>query len=93
MYIEFVSFSRFTWKRKGASNDELDIFQNASTRKMESIATFFFSRSVVGESLFRLLSLYFAFRYLLFVKKETDRSFILFEQSRRNNWRVKISIT
>ena len=48
---------------------------------------------MVGESVFRLLSLYLAFRFLLFVKKETDRSVVLFEQSRQNNWKVKISIT
>ena len=92
MYIEFVSFSRLTRKRKG------DLQTTNSNRKMETIAvlfsfSFFFSHSVVGESLFRLLSLYLAFRFLLFVKKETDRSVVLFEQSRQNNWKVKISIT
>ena len=56
---------------------------------------FFFHSVVVGESLklFRLLSLYFTFRYLLFVKKETDKWVVLFEKSRQNNWKVKISIT
>ena len=74
MYIKFVSFSR--GKKIRSSNNELDIFQIASNKKMEISAVLFF----IGESPFRFFVTLIC-PLLLFVKKETNRSVVLFEQS------------
>ena len=78
-------------KKRRSSNDELDIFQNASNKKMEISEVFFFC-SVVEEGIIFSFSVIVICPLSLFVKKGTDRSVVLFEQSRRNNWIAKISI-
>ena len=60
-------------KKRRSSNDELDIFQIASNKKTEISAVFFFHWGITFSFFVSVI-----FLLSLFMKKETDKSFVLF---------------